>query len=283
MKSTLKILFTFILFQSSGQNLVPNPSFEDTLGCPYQWDGIQMGFAANWFQPTWGSPDLFTGCYLVPQSFNGYQLANSGSAYGGIITSCHKPFGCDPTNINREYLSVRLLDSLEAGEKYYCSFSVSRADSIQYAANFGVLLSDSLHQESTMNLPFIPQFETSTPHLDKEKWTVYNFSFNALGGEEFLTIGNFRDQQNSVTTYIGDGGDSLNWEYLFSYYYIDDVCLSKDSLNCEGSLGISESLKQESQIIKIVDIMGRETEIKPNSVLIYIYSDGTRKKVFRIE
>jgi hypothetical protein len=29
--------------------------------------------------------------------------------------------------------------------------------------------------------------------------------------------------------------------------------------------------------------MGRETEIKSNALLIYIYSDGTTEKVLRIE
>lgn len=36
-------------------------------------------------------------------------------------------------------------------------------------------------------------------------------------------------------------------------------------------------------LIKIVDLMGRETEDKPNSLLIYIYSDGTTEKVFRVD
>lgn len=283
MKNIFNLLFTLVLFQSSAQNYVPNPSFEDTLGCPYQGDGIQFGYVANWFAPTWGSPDLFTDCYLVPQNPIGYQFANSGSAYAGIITSCHSSFNCAPTNINRDYLSVRLLDSLEAGTQYFCKFSVSRADSVHYGANFGVLLSDSLHQESTMNLPYIPQFETSTPHIDRLNWTVYSFSFIASGGEEFLTIGNFRDEQNEETIYIADGAVLQNYDYLLSYYYIDDVCLSKDSLNCDGALEILELSNPKPHIIRILDIAGRETSDKPNTLLFYVYSDGTTKKVFRLE
>jgi hypothetical protein len=282
MKNALLILFTSVLLQSSAQNLVPNPSFEDTLGCPYQWDGILMGYAANWFQPTWGSSDLFTGCHLVPQSFNGYQYANTGSAYAGFIASCHTQFGCDTDNINREYLSVRLLDSLEAGTRYFCNFSVSRADSVQYAATFGVLFSDSLHQASTMNLPYTPHYETPIAHLDRLNWTNYSFSFIAAGGEEFITIGNFRGLQSSDAYYTGGGGDPNYSEYRFAYYYIDDVCLTKDSLNCSGNLGITEIHKSEPILIRILDNMGRETIFKPNTMLIYVYSDGTRKKVFSV-
>lgn len=40
---------------------------------------------------------------------------------------------------------------------------------------------------------------------------------------------------------------------------------------------------QNKELIKIIDIEGRETEFKPNTVLFYLYSDGTVKKVFEVE
>lgn len=36
-------------------------------------------------------------------------------------------------------------------------------------------------------------------------------------------------------------------------------------------------------LVKVVDLMGREAESKPNTLLIYVYSDGTTEKVFRVE
>ena len=36
-------------------------------------------------------------------------------------------------------------------------------------------------------------------------------------------------------------------------------------------------------IIKIIDLMGRETIEKPNTILIYVYSDGSTEKVYRVE
>lgn len=56
---------------------------------------------------------------------------------------------------------------------------------------------------------------------------------------------------------------------------------SNNITNC--NLGIKEKTSDEKSIIKIVDSMGRETEDKPNTLLIYIYSDGTTEKVFRVE
>lgn len=283
MRSAFFLAGLLIIIKVQAQNLVPNPGFEDTLGCPYQWDGIQMGYAANWFQPTWGSSDLFTGCYLVPQSFNGYQDAHGGSSYGGFITSCHKPFGCDSTNPNREYLSARLNQTLIQGQLYYCTFHISRADSVQYASKLGVLFSDSLSQASTMPLPYTAQFETTTAHIDKLSWTEINFSFVATGDEDFITIGNFRNDLESDIVYTGDGGDQSNWEYLFAYYYIDDICVSPDSQYCKGGVGLNEYDKLGIELIRITDLFGNTVKETSNTLLLYHYSDGSIQKRIHLE
>lgn len=44
-----------------------------------------------------------------------------------------------------------------------------------------------------------------------------------------------------------------------------------------------ELLQSEKELVKIVDFMSRETEFKPNTPLIFIYSDGSRERVMKIE
>lgn len=39
--------------------------------------------------------------------------------------------------------------------------------------------------------------------------------------------------------------------------------------------------KEDMKVVRVLDMMGRETEDKPNTLLIHIFSDGTTKKVFR--
>ena len=44
------------------QNLVPNPSFEDTIHCPYTVSmGVndQLSYSAGWYTPTGASPDYY--------------------------------------------------------------------------------------------------------------------------------------------------------------------------------------------------------------------------------
>lgn len=40
---------------------------------------------------------------------------------------------------------------------------------------------------------------------------------------------------------------------------------------------------REKKLVRIIDLMGRESEDIPNKLLIHIYDDHTRKKVFRVE
>ena len=47
--------------------------------------------------------------------------------------------------------------------------------------------------------------------------------------------------------------------------------------------GIGELNNSSKQLIKIVDVLGRETPFKPNTPLLYIYDDGTIERKMIIE
>ena len=49
------------------------------------------------------------------------------------------------------------------------------------------------------------------------------------------------------------------------------------------AVGIEELSNTPEQLVKITDLTGRETTFKPNTLLIYIYSDGTAEKVFKLD
>ena len=54
------------------------------------------------------------------------------------------------------------------------------------------------------------------------------------------------------------------------------------SLDC-GIAGIEELSNTPKELIKITDLIGREVTFKPNTPLIYIYSDGSTEKVYNVE
>lgn len=55
------------------------------------------------------------------------------------------------------------------------------------------------------------------------------------------------------------------------------------SNDCNCYVSIEELSSSPKELIKIIDLMGRETEFKPNTPLIYIYSDGSTKSVMKLE
>ena len=53
------------------------------------------------------------------------------------------------------------------------------------------------------------------------------------------------------------------------------------AVNCNA--GLEDLSNNEKVLVKIVDLMGREIEDKANTLLFYVFSDGTAEKVFRVE
>ena len=47
-----------------------------------------------------------------------------------------------------------------------------------------------------------------------------------------------------------------------------------------GKMGVYDFSYQKKELVKIVDILGRETSFKNNHILFYIYSDGTTERKY---
>ena len=126
----MKYFFTFLLFYfftfiiHAQVNLVPNPSFEDTVSCPNA--GGQLNQTLYWFNPTSGSPDYYNLCSNgmgVPLNGAGFQYALSGKAYVGVYVAARMILN-GPLE-GREYIQAALTDTLIHGkERTQVSFLV---------------------------------------------------------------------------------------------------------------------------------------------------------------
>lgn len=232
MKNNVLILFVLVSRLLVGQsmtfspeNLVPNPSFEDTVTCP-TYIG-QLYNAEHWYSPTSNTPDYFNACFDdwvnappdVPVNAFGIQDAHFGNGYAG--------FGGYYTPNNREYVAVQLIDTLQAGKKYCFEFFVSLCDSCPSAVNsIGIYFSQT---NDTMfvgphfsYLPYQPIWELDTIASDTDMWMPVRGNFVAVGGEKYLIIGIFKpDSLLTIDTIYGGG------MYAAAYYYIDDVSVWK--------------------------------------------------------
>ncbi len=223
-----KFLFILIIICSSrlqGQNLVPNPSFEEYTNCPYQV-GHFNGFVKNWTSFS-ESPDYFNICsdttYLtVPYTHGGYQYPATGNAFCGVFT-----LSCGDFRY-REAIGCHLIAPLKIGTEYFCSFKVcfgyAGSLSPSYIASNGIGIKFSTkpyiiytnHPIQIDNKPHIYSKEIITDTLN---WTEISGSFIADSAYKYLVIANFFDIDHTDTLHLG----SFN---CHSYYFVDDVCVS---------------------------------------------------------
>lgn len=227
----MKKLLTYIIILNFsfcyGQNLVPNGDFETYTDCPTT-QGL-LPYASPWSNIASLTPDYYHTCSSdlqsdVPTNLTGYQIPHSGNGYVGIFA-----FQVSSSPNVREYISIQLEETLQNEQEYHLQFYLSLSNNSQFAiTTIGAYFSES--DALPMNqfiLNVTPQIVNSTQALtDTTSWTLITGTYIATGGEQYLTIGNFEDDDNSGLQQV-NGGISNS-----AYYYIDDVCVSNDSLSC---------------------------------------------------
>jgi len=246
--SRVIIYFACLLLFSStkGQNLIPNPSFEDTTTSYAQWVSnpppYTIGNVAYWFSGR-QSPDYYHGTSIgnVPTNFWGYQNAHSGVAYAGFGAVIPPP-PLFPYISGPELLSCPLLQPLQQAKKYCVTFYVSLADKCKSSVDgMGAYFStDSVLCIFACQLSDIPTIHISNPIgnilNDTMSWVSISGMYIATGGEKFITIGNLR--LSSDLNIVNN-----SWGIYNPYYFIDDVSVIEmiyDTANTGGDKTICE-------------------------------------------
>ncbi|MCH2230611.1 MAG: hypothetical protein MK105_09725 [Crocinitomicaceae bacterium] len=282
LKSILPILLLFAFEQCHAQNLVPNPSFEEHSSCPSNLQ--QIAHVIDWAEYT-PSPDYFNFCAGqssagVPSNMFGFQYPATGSGYIGLLTYYEESWG---SYNSREFAGAELLDPLEVGSTYYVSLKVSASGLSEDiwpnsgSNNLGVWFTSNPSLSNTNNLSQVYSVNIITDTLG---WQVIQGEFIADSNYTHIVLGNFFE--DSLTDAILLYNQSWT-NHIASYYYIDDVCVSREQSTCVQTTSINNIPKPEKKLLRIVDLMGKDTEEKNNTLLIYIYNDGSRTKIYRQE
>ena len=245
----LKITYLFIslfaqLNSYSQLNLVPNPSFEDTIGdCDFQMGISNLGSKVKkWYTCYSGSTvDYYNACAnsilyptssTVPHSCRTYQMPHLGDAFIGlwiyeVINSS------DSSAIYSENIAVKLNSKLKSGSCYYAELYANLGNVSNIATNqISMLLSNNTYTTTTGNFTntIQPQVQWDTTQYFKDtlNWIRISGTFIAQGGEEFLTIGNFKDGTHLNKTTVGNNFISGGCSIIAAsrtYILIDDVFL----------------------------------------------------------
>ncbi len=212
----------FIYTNISCQNLVYNGSLEEYSQCPYS--NGQLYLAIGWFT-TWGvdgSSEYYNSCnndnLSVPLNYGGYQYACHGNGYAGCLFF-------DMGNW-REFIQTKLIDSLIKDDEYCCEFFVSLGDWSKYGIeDIGMFFSNDTIKWAQLSQNYHhPQIFNSNGIIsDTGNWVKISGKYIALGGEQFITIGNFNiNTPTNSSIFYPDNHD-------YAYYYIDNVVVYKCS------------------------------------------------------
>ena len=254
-----------------GQNLIRNGDFNDLTLCPD--DHGQIERAANWRNPSDGSTDVYNRCAgagpcvtCVPNFLNsGFQEPRSGDGYAGMFTTWL--INGSPLDY-REYLQTELTSTLVAGNSYQFTMFVSILDGNETASSAPQVYfsTDAFTRNNTRGFyDLTPQIDFDTVVTDLVNWVELTACFEAQGGERFMTIGNFRDNTETILVDLGSN------EEVNPYYLLDDISL----------FSINESI--DSLLPDTVKRCSFETyEAILPSGFDYLWSDGStdNPKVF---
>jgi len=277
MKKLILLMLTFACSLCNAQiNLVPNPSFEDTIACPHYAN--QLDLAVGWHS-SGGSPDYFnecdwlTGITAVPQNFCGYQYAFQGNAYVGFIA-----YGMVAPN-SREYFTCQLINPLTIGKKYNVKFYLNLSDMVskRMACNNIGLLFSTINYDLNNPAPVgnYSQFYTDSIITDTLNWVPVEGSFIADSNYTYMTVGNFFDDVLTDTVNITGSPSS------YAYYFIDSISVAEDLTS--SILGLhnhdfilypnpfNEKIRLNASEIKVetlqvFDISGQSIEFKTDIV-----------------
>ncbi len=281
LKHTLYItlIINCFLNTKAQTNLVPNPNFVLNDTCPDNWG--QLSRAKYWTCPTPGTSDYYNQCcpygnqYLgVPYNNTaGFQEAiNNDGAYAGLIA-------IEPGSINyREYIQAKLTSTLTVNQKYFVTIYVSLLNNTQYATDaLGIYLSKTaISKDSFYVLSVIPQVENPIGHFLKDtlNWMKISGSFIADSAYQYITIGNFKDDAHTDTISVNCSTPS----FVDAYYYIDDICVSTDSLTCNTNITGINTISNNRALF-YYDTYNKKIVVKENSAYTLQVIDAYGNKV----
>jgi hypothetical protein len=241
-------VFSFLKSIKAQTNLVYNGGFETYTTCPTMYNTGSpdvISYALGWYSSNY-NPDYYNACasqttgVSVPKNNSGYQIPFDGQAYCGFAVYSNVSSG-------RESLSSQLSTPLIIGKKYFVSLRVNLIDAATYAAwgidKLGVLFSTQKYDLSKPTpIKNYAQVYTNTIITDSVNWTLIKGTFVADSAFSYINVSNFFDLAHTDTsncnpnanhTLVANGS-------AFSYYLVDDIRVSTDSLFGLGYVGVKE-------------------------------------------
>ena len=247
--------------------LTDTAGYVDTLMCCFSqyWDGSSWAVTGGAPTPSWDCPTNMPGGCYDPGTGNGQYatLADCQAVCGTPTLSwdCDPVSGCyDPNNGLGQYTTLASCQSICQSQ------IVSPCDSI-----------DIVGSQSQLTMEVMSGTNVNSPLY------IVTTDFNGyIVGEDSLTwthdawpIMALTDSIITCITYV-NGVDTLTC--CVEFFWNGSFWAKMGSVTSIGEIG-----SLDKKLIKVVDVLGRETTINSNQTLFFIYEDGTIEKRYIID
>lgn len=264
--------------QLSGENIVPNGSFESLDKKPKRLGQIEM--ATEWVSPTGVRADLFIDGKLedigTPYNIYGKESAKDGENYAGIVAYSYGD------KMPRSYIMTKLTTPMKKGMTYCVKFNISLAEASKYASNNVSILIGKRIPDSQEKLPIIEK--ASVKHVENDYstfsgrygWNEVCGVYYAEGGEKYIAIGNFDSNEDTRSERMKKDPkvkDIKVDQIMSAYYYIDDVSIklvdTERGEKCDCAIqaaGESYSAMIYQKVFTITDEMTPKEKVEKQQV-----------------
>ena len=234
MKKYLLLFFAFSFTATYSQNLVLNPSFEDTLN---NCSSVNYYICENWVNANGATADYFSSyadvmdCwgwpYKTPNTAQGFQYAHNGQAFIGLDI-------WEPDNhVTKEYAQGFLSQPLMQGQLYYISVYINMADSSNYkSCEIDISFTDSLIYSNVLGpFNFTDTVKLNISNMDTTTWRLLTGTYTAHGGEKYIYIGSNTPNGDLIPCI-----DTLPTGHISNqaaYYFVDNIYVSTTPLTID--------------------------------------------------
>lgn len=261
-KINISLLFAFMALANMGwsqeetqqeedkDNLVPNWSFETMLEDEDLRRYDEFNLVVGWYDPTSALSELFSSqtrsrYVKAPDNMYGTEMPFDGENYAGI--HAFSPRSREP----RTYIGVELKEKMDENGLYCIKFRASLAERSLYAANnLGVVISGkevSKKGETSITREDAILTDKNEVITISEGWWEYCKRYNAKGGERYLAIGNFFEDDKTAYETMEVSSEYEDGSEPAAYYYIDAVEIRK--VEATENCGCSNTKIPDSKII----------------------------------
>lgn len=258
-------LFLGLGLQAQTPNLIPNPSFEIFYKNSEEQGVDQLRL---WYIPTKTSSDYFNSKRKELKNDEGLE-ARTGTGFTGVIA-------CDKRAGYREYISIKFSEPLKRDHIYEVTYYMRLSSNSGIATDgigAAITRNDPMDHDKRDAFSTDPQIKTIGSFSNANEWVQVKGEFAAKGGEEFITIGNFKTDA-AMRRDVASGSNPK-----LSYYYFDDVSLVFTGRLLEREV-VAESKKRKVRALELNEPEPSEVKAGEVMVLDYIFFE-TGKAVLK--